>query len=175
MYCIYNIHITVVHNIAVNMTDLNIFTCVYTINICEKNTNCVDQSAAVLVNVSITQFKKSPLFVSLQSIAALRSLFHIKRALCISSQDKSFPHKSDSHPHMIKPPLSICTTVHIQGTSSMTRVAPSVDNEGGVKLRGLHTPSPSNLVLPWLWHSVLPLLYMRHIETHRAMSETGAS
>lgn len=73
MYCIYNIHIKVVHNIAVNMTDLNIFTCVYRIYICEKNTDCVDQSAAVLVNVSITKFKKSPLFVSLQSIAALRS------------------------------------------------------------------------------------------------------
>lgn len=39
----------------------------------------------------------------------------------------------------------------------------------------LHTPSPSNLVLPLLWHSVLPLLYMWHIEAHGAMFETGAS
>lgn len=53
MYCIYNIHITVVHNIAVNMIDLNI----YTIYI-YKNTDCVDQSAVLVVIVSITTVQK---------------------------------------------------------------------------------------------------------------------
>lgn len=70
-------------------------------------------------------------------------------------------------------PMSPYST--IQHKAFLTRVAPSVDNEGGVKLRMLHISSPSNLVLPLLWHSVLLLLYMWHTETHRAMSETGAS
>lgn len=56
-------------------------------------------------------------------------------------------------------------------TALLTRVPPLVDNEGGVKLRMLHTPSPGNLVLPLLGQFLL----LRNIEVHGAMSETGAS
>lgn len=53
----------------------------------------------------------------------------------------------------------------------LAQVPPLVDNEGGVKLRMLHTPSPGNLVLPLLGQFLL----LRNIEVHGAMSETGAS
>lgn len=56
-------------------------------------------------------------------------------------------------------------------TALLTQVPPLVDNEGGVKLRMLHTPSPGNLVLPLLGQFLL----LRNIEVHGAMSETGAS
>lgn len=68
--------------------------------------------------------------------------------------------------HMIKA-LSTRTGT----TALLTRVPPLVDNEGGVKLRMLHTPSPGNLVLPLLGQFLL----LRNIEVHGAMSETGAS
>lgn len=63
------------------------------------------------------------------------------------------------------------SNVTIQGTALLTQVPSLVDNEGGVKLRMLHTPSPSNLVLPLLGQFLL----LRNIEVHGAMSETGAS
>lgn len=68
--------------------------------------------------------------------------------------------------HMIKA-LSTRTGT----TALLTRVPPLVDNEGGVKLRMLHTPSPGNLVLPLLGQFLL----LWNIEVHGAMSETGAS